>query len=385
MSHPAVAISRQDTYDRDALIDLLRQQFDVLGISPALFAGKRVVLKPNLLLGYAPERAATTHPAIVQAAAALAKEWGAADVLLAESSGGPYRRETINSVCRACGMTEGEEMGLYTINRDPGATDLHLPEGKASKMFHLLTPITEADVILNLCKLKTHALAQMTCGVKNLFGVIPGIEKFEMHARFPRLPDFFAMLTDLCLAVQGICPVITVCDAIDAMEGDGPSGGQVRHLGLVLSCADPFALDLAASAIIGMEGRVPHLRHAQERGLVAARSDELSYPLLKAESVAVDDFLPPRTNMKSKFDLIPSFLQPRPVINESKCVGCGKCIASCPAKAMEKRGRVAFIRKRDCIRCYCCQELCTLEAVDVYRHPILRLIQPRGRKEGGKR
>ncbi len=380
MTHP-VALSACDTYDIPAITACLRTQFEAIGLTGEDFAGKRVVLKPNLLLGYAPERCATTHPAVVMAAAHLAQEWGAKAVILAESPGGPYRPEVMKGIYRACGMTAGAEAGAYVLNEDLSAGDLHFPKGMASKMFHVLSPILQADLILNLCKLKTHALAQMTCGVKNLFGVIPGIEKFEMHARFRELTPFFTMLTDLCLAVQSICPVITVVDAIDAMEGNGPSGGTPRHVGMLGTSADPFALDLACAKVIGMEGRVPLLAHAAARGLCPTTAQALSYPLSTPEAFEIADFVPAQTNMKSKFDLIPKFMQPRPLIDRKKCIGCGKCIASCPAKAMEKKKGVAFIRKKECIKCYCCQELCTIEAVKIYKHPILRLLQPERKKK----
>lgn len=377
MSHPTVAISRQDYYETSSIKEALHAQFIALGISPDLFRGKRVVIKPNLLLGYAPERATTTHPSVVEAAALLAKEWGAADVLLAESPGGPYRKEILASIYRSCGMTEPAARGAYRLNEDLSARDVHAPNGVASKMFHLLTPICDADLILNLCKLKTHALAQMTCAVKNLFGTIPGIEKFEMHARFREINEFFHMLIDLCEAIRGICPVISIVDAIEAMEGDGPSGGDPRHLGAILSSCDPYALDLACAAIIGMEDSVPMLSIAKQRSLCPAHADEIDYPLLPPSALAVPDFRPAQTNLKSKFDLIPKFMQPRPIIDPKICVGCGKCIASCPASAMEKRNGVAYIRKNDCIRCYCCQELCTLEAVHIVQHWLIRLLQPR--------
>ncbi len=375
-----VAITREEEYSVPALLLCLKKQFSALHIEPSTFKGKRVVIKPNLLLGYAPERCTTTHPALVEAAALLAREWGASDVLLAESPGGPYRKEVLFSIYRSCGMTEAAARGVYRLNDDLSARDVHYPEGTTSKMFHLLTPICQADLILNLCKLKTHSLAQMTCGVKNLFGTIPGIEKFEMHTRFRELPDFFSMLTDLCQAVMSLCPVITVVDAIDAMEGNGPSGGTKRTLSLIASSTDPFALDLACSAIIGMEGRVPMVSLAQKRGLCPASASALEYPFLSPSEVAVHDFKPAETDMKSKFDLAPKFLQPRPIIDVKKCVGCGKCIASCPGKAMEKRGKTAYIRKNECIKCYCCQELCEFDGVKIYKHWILKLLQPEKRR-----
>lgn len=377
MSQSAVAISRQERYDVPEILACLREQFSALSLSPSLFQGKRVVLKPNLLLGYAPERCATTHPAVVEAAALLMKEFGAADILLAESPGGPYRKEILSSIYRSCGMTDAAERGVYRLNTDLSAQDVHYPSGTTSKMFHILTPLCDADIILNLCKLKTHALAQMTCGVKNLFGAIPGIEKVEMHARFREVPDFLSFLIDLYGAIESRCPIITVTDAIDGMEGNGPSGGTPKHAGLILTSSDAFALDAACEQIIDMQGQIPLNDLARKTAHIPA---EICYPLLSPDQVIVT-FAPATTNMKRKFDLIPNFMQPRPLINAKICVGCGKCMASCPAKAIDKKDGIAHIRKKDCIKCYCCQELCPLEAVDIYQHWLVRLLQPKKRKQ----
>ncbi len=370
-----VALLSCRTYDRAEVGAAVERLFSLLGLGEADFAGKKVVIKPNLLLGYAPERAATTHPAVVEAVARLVKTYGAASVTLAESPGGPYHAGTLNGIYRVCGMREAAENAGITLNQDLTAVDLHAPDGRVSKMFHVLTPIAEADVILDLCKLKTHALAGMTAAVKNLFGVIPGIEKFEMHSRF-RDPDaFFTMLIDLCQTLRSRARLISVCDAVIGMEGDGPSGGDPRPIGCLLASEDPFALDTVCASLISTEPKqVGLLRTADALGVFPIGT---AVPLLGDDpaSFTVPDFRPAEANMKSKFDRTPKFLEPRPVIDRKKCVGCGTCMRSCPGKTIVMVKKKAKIRPEGCIRCYCCQELCTFKAVRIKKSIFLRLVQ----------
>ena len=370
-----VALLGCKTYDPALLLSLIEKEFDLLGIGADVFRGKKVVIKPNLLLGYAPEKAATTHPALVEAMGLYLKSCGAASVTLAESPGGPYHAPVLNGIYRNCGMKDAAERAGITLNQDLTAVDLHAPDGKKSKMFHVLTPIAEADVIVNLCKLKTHALAAMTASVKNLFGVIPGIEKFEMHSRFRDPDDFFAMLVDLCRCLNGKARLISVCDAIVGMEGNGPSGGNPREIGCLIASGNPFALDTVAAGLIGLTPDAVPLLRAADRDGVFPLGSEISVLGDRAEDFAVPDFVQAETNMRSKFDLTPKFLEPRPVIDRKKCVGCGTCMRSCPGKTITMVKKKAKINRAGCIRCYCCQELCTFKAVKIRKSPLLRLVQ----------
>ena len=102
--------------------------------------------------------------------------------------------------------------------------------------------------------------------VKNLFGIIPGSYKAEYHLRFEDTEEFADLLIDLCLFAA---PCLTVMDAIIGMEGDGPTNGTPRKVGLVISSADPFALDAVAADAIGLKPRqVPTIRKSIERGLI---------------------------------------------------------------------------------------------------------------------
>ena len=74
----AVAVVRCDGYSEDRVRAAVRRGLDLLG-GPARFArrGERILLKPNLLVPRAPERAVTTHPSVFRAVAESFKEAGA--------------------------------------------------------------------------------------------------------------------------------------------------------------------------------------------------------------------------------------------------------------------------------------------------------------------
>ena len=92
----------------------------------------------------------------------------------------------------------------------------------------------------------------MSGAVKNFFGTVPGVQKFEMHARFPEIGDFSQMICDLCQMLCAKKTVIAVCDAVVGMEGNGPTAGKPRPLGAILAGTDPSKLDLVCARVIGL-------------------------------------------------------------------------------------------------------------------------------------
>ena len=116
-------------------------------------------------------------------------------------------------------------------------------------------------------KVKTHGITGLSGGVKNLFGCIPGLMKPELHCQFPEKDRFGHMLVDLC---QCLHPSFFLMDGVEAMEGDGPSGGTMRKVGITFAAENPYALDLALCRLMDMEeDAVPTIVAAKERGLCA--------------------------------------------------------------------------------------------------------------------
>lgn len=371
-----VSVSACAEYDTDRIEAVLRTHFAAMGCDETFFAGKRVVLKPNLVTAVEPDKGVTTHPSLIEAACRVITSLGGR-VTIAESGGGPYTEATMKNAYRITGTADAARRGGAELNFDPSSVPASYPDGKQSCTFELLRPVADADIIVNIAKLKTHTLTMLSACVKNLFGCVPGLKKFELHARFDDQRQFQSALVDLCAMLCSQKDCIHILDAVVGMEGNGPTGGTPHPLGWILSGVNPFAVDTAAAALIGLEGAVPMLTEGVSRGYCPAHADELS---LRGALTPVDpgSYRMPDTRRAKKFDHIPKFLQARPVISQKRCIGCGRCARSCPAKTIsgEKRdGRMRYtIRYKSCIRCFCCQELCPEHAVDIHRSWIFRLL-----------
>ena len=362
-----VAASRADEYDPDLIYEVIAGQLDALGISKDDFKGKLVAIKPNLVNKRGPYGATTTHPAFIAALIRYLKESGAR-VLIAESPSGMYTQEHLKEVYKASDFYDLAIEAGAEFNFDLSLTDIPAPDGEISKRFTIIKPLMDADILIDLCKLKTHSLTKLTCAVKNFFGAIPGTSKVEMHARFSDTKNFCQMLNDLCRAICGQKPVICIADAIMAMEGEGPGTGDPRYLNTILTSLNPFALDMAAAELIGFSGTVTMVEQAKEMGIAPKDRSELDIIGDEFDSLCVTDFVAPVSQkLEREVSLIPNFAKPRPHINKDICVGCGICARSCPKKTIKIENKKAHINKKGCIMCFCCQELCPHKAVYVKR------------------
>jgi len=379
LENSPVFITGCDTYDADRIHGCISEAFSALGITRELIEKKRVLIKPNLVLAKKPEFAATTHPAFIKAVAKLTEELGASSVTVADSPGGPYNEAALALVYRVCELAPLRDEGI-NLNSDFSHKAIRC-DGVKLKNFNMITPVYDADVVIDLCKLKTHTLTGISCSTKNLFGVIPGIEKFEMHSNFPKIEDFSEMLVDLSSYILEKKTFIAICDAILSMEGDCPSHGTPIKTDMILVSESPYALDVIAERIIGAVGVAKHLDCAAERGFVDRNWQKIA--VLGKTDYKVFDFKKPKTEtflgnlpnfMGGRFA---KFFESKPKITK-KCVGCGKCEESCPRHTItiEKRGKkkVAKIHRKNCIRCYCCQELCPIGAIGTQSNIFIKLI-----------
>ena len=173
-----VSIQKTKSYDCADMRTAVDAHFKTLGIEGDLKPGMKVLIKPNLLCAHRPEQAATTHPAVVKAIAAWLRDNGIDDITIADSPGGTYRRGYLRNIYETCGYLPLENDAV--LNYDTGYMKTACPEGFKSRDFNIINPIANADYIINVAKLKTHALATMTAGVKNLFGAIPRPAKARM-------------------------------------------------------------------------------------------------------------------------------------------------------------------------------------------------------------
>lgn len=353
-----VSVRRVESYDDEALYRAVCAHFEALGVAAELAPDARVLLKPNLLVGSAPQKAVTTHPAVLRAVARWLGERGVTRITLADSPGGTYTPGALRRAYAASGYDALTD--VLALNQD---TSSEPKDG-----FTLIRPVLESDYIINCCKLKTHGLTVMTGAVKNLFGCIPGLKKPEVHCLKPTADSFADYLLDLALCVK---PQVSLMDAVDCMEGNGPGGGRPRRAGYTLASRSPFELDEAAARLMGMKPAMsPVIRRARERGLCAADAVSLAGDALVP---ADPPFVLPDSVLKGEPFLSANGLFHRvcgrrtsfPAVDAAKCVGCGRCAESCPKKLIRVAEGKAVFTRRGCISCFCCQEMCPAHAIGV--------------------
>ena len=342
------------------------------GIGQFVKQGQRVALKPNLLLAADPDKAVTTHPSVVAATGKLLKK-ASAGVILAESPGAGYAydKKALEKTYRACGMEDAARDAGIELSYDTSFESVPYPAGKLLKRFDVISPVRRADCYVNVCKLKTHALMVMTGGVKNIFGVIPGRAKPGYHGTMTTRELFAGLLLDLAALVP---PALTIMDAVVGMEGEGPSSGTPRRIGLLLASTDPLSLDIVAGEIMGIpEGINPLLVEAKKRNIRPSGIEEVEIIGVTRERLRVQDFKLPGSvsgrkgrAMSLLGPLMKTLLTVDPRVIKQTCVACGACRNACPRDAITI-GKVASINKNKCIRCYCCHEMCRFNAIELHR------------------
>lgn len=370
-----VAIVKCETYDVDVVKEAIKKGLDLLDFEfPRL---NKVLLKPNLLMKKRPDEAVTTHPSVIEAAVKIIQE-KADKIVIADSPGGPYTRRRMEAIYQVSGLKELEKYEKIILNYDISFKEASL-EKSILKKISFISPYFEADALINFPKLKTHRMAVYTGAVKNLFGLVPGGQKAELHFRFQDVGKFMEMLLDIYFTAK---PILNIMDAVVAMEGDGPSAGIPRKLGLLLISQDAIALDYVACKIIGLETKdVPLLSVAKEKGFLNPEDIEIVGE--KIENITVKDFkVPLRPEISFVRGRAPRFisniinelLTPKPVFNKNVCIGCAECFNACPAQAIEMKSRKAYVDLKKCIRCYCCHELCPAKAITIKRSLLFEKI-----------
>ena len=374
---PEVSIVPCADYGEEAVRAALTAVLAPFGGLGWVTPGMRVAVKVNLLGAHKPEKAATTHPALVTQLCRMLVARGAS-VVVGDSPGGFFTRAFLSPVYLACGMHAVTDTGAR-LNDDFSETDVSNPDGLLLRAFRCTRYLLEADAIIDVCKLKTHGLMAYTGAVKNMFGAIPGMKKSELHYQFSRTDAFAGMLIDLYARMR---PRLCIADAVTIMEGNGPSVGTPRHMGALLAAENGHALDLLGARLMGLGvNDVPTLKAAFARGYVPETAEQLSVNGAWLPFVAKDFCCTPIRSVISWGTGNPVLarameraLADRPAADGTLCTGCGVCARHCPIHAVTMKGKRPLIDRGACIRCFCCQEFCPAGAMQKRRPPLAKWL-----------
>ena len=371
-----VWLSRCGGYAPEELLRQVEEAFTALGVWEEIKPGMQVVIKPNLVMSSKPEAAIATHPALVAAVGRCVQKAGG-EVIIAESPGGPYTPAAMKAVFRGCGYADMAKEWGFTLYTECKSREVSLPGAVRCRQLSVVEPFLTRDYLIDLAKLKTHSMVGFSGAVKNLFGAVPGLQKPELHCRFPEKQPFSEMLVDLCDFLK---PDLCFLDGILAMEGNGPTGGSPRKAGVLGASKSPYALDVCGAALIGLEPEsVLMLKEAHRRGLGPISPKECQLLKEQVETLAQPDFVKAKASSTDFLDRVPAFLRPAakrlatpaPKIRRKECVGCGKCAESCPQHTIAIREGKAVIDYKQCIRCFCCHEMCPKHVIDIRRWSLL--------------
>jgi len=347
---------------------------------------KRVLIKPNILSDAPPQKSVTTHPAVVRNLILWIREQG----------GIPFVGD---SPAIQTSRFRGSVCGIEAVCRETGAEWLDFSDGSAAypipvpagsstqirmKNLHMTRHLQHMDLVISAAKMKTHQLMQMTGAAKNLFGLIPGLQKSPYHLRYPTKQQFGDFITDITAAMP--VPVLALIDGITAMEGPGPNNGYPKGVGVLIASSDLTAADIAAAQIMGYDPmEIATIASAFRRRRTALGSPEsLLYPFLTPQETAAEDFILVREKKRAKTSIVADFVlskiagpfyrkrQHGPVIDPNICIACGKCAAVCPVKAIHRQQvsperHFYAVGLASCIRCYCCHEVCPEDAIEIVR------------------
>lgn len=368
-----VSIRKAIDYEKslsDAIDKILS---DLGGIERYVKKGDRVALKPNLLVFSSPSKAIVTHPLFTfEVFKKVIEAGGEPFVIDSPGSGIPFTKNSLKSLYRLTGYWEIFKDYTDFLNTETSKQTVEIENGLILKRVDILKPLLDADVIINLPKMKTHTLTFLSGAVKNMYGAVPGMEKTRYHSRFRDVHDFSKALLDVWNVTK---PGLTLMDGIVSLEGDGPAmRGIPRKTQVVLGSRDPLSMDLAICKLIGLTyNDIPYLKVAIENNL-----SDGNYNIV-GEAATINDFILPRTYHGKisidpislynylVFPIFSKFLVEKPKVIKKKCIRCGVCVRSCPEKAIRIDKVSAIIDYNKCIKCYCCHEQCPEGAIDLKR------------------
>ena len=346
------------------------------GLQAFVKPGMKVLLKPNMLSKREPDAAATTHPVLLEAVAAKCKELGA-EVWIGDSP--PLIQGSVQDFWEKTGfrrVAENTKSKLIHLEAEPTQKIVlqmpyQLVQVGVSKRYFA------ADIVINLPKLKTHNLTRLTGAVKNLFGLLPGLQKACLHRDFPRPQEFAQLLARLAQAL----PVqLTIIDAISAMDGRGPAGGRVVWPKKLLAATHPVTADLGVCMIAGANpATIPTLQACHLISFGPSSTDQLAIVGESYNQMQYSDFNVPPTPFldklpKSLLKIAKKLIWMRPVIQEKSCIQCQACVKICPMKCISLRNPAIRFNYSNCISCFCCMEVCPKDAINMGTSRLIQLV-----------
>jgi uncharacterized protein (DUF362 family) len=282
---------------KDDRIDYaVEQAIDQLGgISNVTRKCNKIMLKPNLTVD---DPNCTTKPVVIRTLAQLMKKAGK-EVCIGEGSAvgvginatdgnnifftrNPELLDKIQKqVFDKLGYSQlASELDIPLINLHTGdMVDVEIPDAHCFKKLTIHKSLRDIDMLCSVPMMKTHVLARVTLGLKNVIGLYPGSAycavRSCVHTQADNAgsPSIAFEILDMAKANK---MGLTVIDGSMAMEGDGPSNGKLVKMDLIIAGTNPLAADMVAASIMGFEHtEIPQFVLAHQSGMSPSSLEEI--------------------------------------------------------------------------------------------------------------
>ncbi|KJR98413.1 MAG: hypothetical protein VR65_20525 [Desulfobulbaceae bacterium BRH_c16a] len=284
-----VVLQRCAVYEQSAIKAIVETAMSALAESN--FHGKTVLLKPNLISGGV--GLACTHPQFIAAVAACFLDCGARVRLGDSPAFGSAER-----VCRKLGITQALQ------GMDVRFVEFSTPVRKRLAGGVTVTVAQEAldcDLLVGLPKVKAHNQMYVTLGVKNIFGVVSGVNKAMLHMVHGNSHSNFA---GIILDLLDILPAqLHLADGVLAMHISGPLDGSPLPLACIAAAKSPVAMDTALLQALELDPRQsPLSQEAAARKLVGSEGGDIVCPILLPQHFHGSGFIAPMDLDKVRFN-----------------------------------------------------------------------------------
>ena len=324
-------------------------------------AGRRVLIKPNLLRASAPEAGIVTHPAVLRAVVRETARRTPAEIVVGDNPG-LFSYGANEAAFGETGLREAA--GGYYRNIGTDTVQVPLKTSGFDGVVGVSRAVMEADVVISLPKFKTHGLTVITGAIKNSYGILPGAQKAMLHRAAGAPGPFHATILDV---FKLRVPDLFIMDAVVGMEGNGPSCTDLRTVGCVLAADNAVAMDAVMARMMNLDpGRLAFLERAAAQGLGSHRAADIA---VVGEMPIFEDYkLPPLggeaiAGNAAVQEMICGRTLLRPKADPERCTGCGTCVEQCPVGALVLEDDLPRVDRDLCISCFCCQEICPEQAM----------------------
>lgn len=227
----------------------------------------KILLKPNLNANMNALTGNTTDLRLMSALIELLKDKGYRSIIIGEGTNSGFYRNRIGVIARLKVDKLADYYGIEVV--DFNYSEPYTIQFEDGVRAQVARECIEADLFINLPKLKTHFEAGMSVCLKSLIGCLLGQEnKKKTHLN---------LAANILRINQVVKPHLHIVDGLIAMEGLGPTRGTPIRLDTLIIGTDPYLIDLSCAHLAGFDyRRVTTLKLAEQNGALTSEHHEFA-------------------------------------------------------------------------------------------------------------